>query len=215
MFEWLKNLLFEEEEVTIEESEIEEIDFANNRKDIADIIAQPSASPKRVVEEYVPLEVKSEPVNTSFGIEVEPLVKEKEKEKKPMVRMLPPREPSENKTVEMNVISPMYGGTQETKPTKKNTSIDTPPKRRSDALGTVISPMYGQNELATHEQEAIKRIEEEKPAVVVSDDWNEEEVSLDEILLNEEETEDCVQFSLFGDESEKLQIQEDKEETQE
>ena len=212
MFEWLKNLLFEEEEVTIEESEIEEIDFANNRKDIADIIAnrsEPKIQKEKVYEG--PQMVSQEPAPKSFGIEVEPEAAEKEKKPARPVFSQSVKN-TEPKVVDMNVISPMYGGTSEPKDKKKKPIIDTAPKRRSDALGTVISPMYGQSELATHEKEAMKRIEEEKPEVVVGDDWGEDEVKLEEILYTEEENTDCMQFSLFGDDVEKLQIDEEKEE---
>lgn len=207
MFDWLKKLLFEEEEVTIEESEIEEIDFTNNnRKDIADIIANREV--KSEAEEIEPISfVEKEEPTKNFGIEVEPIVEEKIKPARPI--MTQPVKNNENKVVEMNVISPMYGGSGESKPNKKTVTIDTAPKRRSDALGTIISPMYGQSELATHEKEAKMRIEEEKKPVIVKDDWDNEEVKLEDILFNEEESEDCVQFSLFGEDVSQVKIEED------
>ena len=72
--------------------------------------------------------------------------------------------------------------------------------KKKDSLGTVISPMYGQAELLNHEKAAKAKIQEIKnEPVVVNDDWK-NDIPLEELISNDVENTDCVQFSLFGDE---------------
>ena len=73
--------------------------------------------------------------------------------------------------------------------------------KKKDGLGTVISPIYGQAELSIHEQEAIAKIKENKQTempVIEEDDWK-DDIPLEELISGEEESDVCVQFSLFGD----------------
>ncbi len=126
------------------------------------------------------------------------------------------------------VISPIFGVDDETVKTRSNTAkMDIPPLRttiakapKKNPLGTVLSPMYGANELEEFEEEAKVRLESEneaKYAVDGIDDvddveiaYDDEEIDesevvrvpLEELLSSDEQSEqsdDLLQFSLFGD----------------
>ena len=92
----------------------------------------------------------------------------------------------------------MFGGGE----VKKNETSTKPSflTKKKDSLGTVISPMYGQAELLNHEKEAKIKIQEAKSEnIVIEDDWK-NDIPLEELISNDVENTDCVQFSLFGDE---------------
>ena len=203
MFEWLKNLLFDEEVEEIQEDKLEKIDFT--KVDTIDNIV--SETPK---EEKTEVEVKEEvkevveeipPVKKNeFNIQLnEPTKKEVKTQVETKTRREREKTHTEQKEVYIgSVISPIFGG-KETKPTN-NVSKPVTTMKKKDSLGTVISPMYGQAELLNHEKEAKAKIQEIKnEPIVVNDDWK-NDIPLEELISNDVENTDCVQFSLFGDE---------------
>ncbi len=116
------------------------------------------------------------------------------------------------------VISPIFGVDEETENTRSGSpKVDIPPLRATIA---VLSPMYGANELEEFEEEAKTRLENESEAKYAMDGfddvdeveiaYDDEEIDeteivrvpLEELLSNEEQSEqsdDLLQFSLFGD----------------
>ncbi len=213
MLDWVKKLLFEDEEIVVEENKLEKIDFTKVNN-FENIISDEKETEK--VEEAPKIEMieieKEEPISykKEFNIQLteptpvqEVVVERKRVESKRPERERPERtERTEKETnVEiMTVISPIYGG-KEVKKSTTNTNVTVTPKRK-DSLGTVISPMYGQHELQKHQLEATARIEENKNKqmpLVEDDDWK-NDIPLDELISSADETTDCVQFSLFGDE---------------
>lgn len=209
MFEWLKNLLFDEEDVVVEEDKLEEIDFSKVN-DFENIL---SDAPKKInIEEKSVKEKREEvlieeekkneiPLRTEFNIQLKESQPKKEVQGELKLKRTE-RSVSERKEkdVEINsVISPMFGGNEEKKIERLTPS--SPIMKKKDGLGTVISPMYGQAELSVHEQEAIAKINENKQKempIIEEDDWK-DDIPLEELISSEEESNDCVQFSLFGD----------------
>lgn len=218
MFDWVKKLLFEEEETVVEEDKLEEIDFTKVNN-LENIISEPVQEEKvepvveQVKEENVQetKEVSNEkentiPIKKEFNIQLDNPTTQvvQETTTKRRVERLERTEKVERNEKETNiemmgVISPMFGGKEVKKTTQKTTITVTPKKK--DSIGIVISPMYGQKELQEHQIEAINKIEENKSKqmpLVEDDDWK-NDIPLDELINSEEETNDCVQFSLFGD----------------
>lgn len=205
MFEWLKNLLFDEEDVVVEEDKLEQIDFTKV-DDFEDILSEPSKKTNvhktvEKQEEPVAKEKKEEVLlRTEFNIQ---LKDEPKKEKTAEVKIKRSERTSnerKEKDIEINsVISPMFGEGEEKK--VESLAPSSPMMKKKDGLGTVISPIYGQAELSIHEQEAIAKIKENKQTempVIEEDDWK-DDIPLEELISGEEESDDCVQFSLFGD----------------
>lgn len=211
MFDWLKNLLFDEEEVVIEEDSLDRIDF-NKVQDIENVIKPTVSKDIKEVQE-----VKKEGVNevkgeepkkvedaVSFRKDLNIQVVEAEKEKEVVSKKNERADRNDRplrkeKEIEIEqVLSPMFGG-GEMKVVKNRTQKEVAPKKK-DGLGTVISPIYGQEELNMHEKEAIQKIEEEKKddLPLFDEEWK-DDIPLEELITNEEENDDCVQFSLFGD----------------
>lgn len=215
MFEWLKNLLFDEEEVVVEEDELNQINFSNVH-DIETVISEPKQAEKKkdiVVEKTNHQEIKKEepketlPPKSNLNIQFKEVKKEEVEE--PVIKRserIEKKTSRKEKEFEINqVLSPMFGG-KEVKSVEKIT-MEAPAVKRKDGLGTVISPMYGQAELIAHEQEASLKYQQEKPKevpLVEDDDWN-DDVPLEELINTVEESDDCVQFSLFGDHPEEIQ----------
>lgn len=215
MFDWVKKLLFEEEETIVEENKLEEIDFTkvNNLENIitetekVEVKEEPVVETVQTTEEVKEEKVNTVPIKKEFNIQLDtpttPTVQETtprrrvERDRTERVE----REKTEKETsVEMmSVISPMFGG-KEVKKTSQKTTVAVTPKKK-DSIGIVISPMYGQKELQEHQVEAKVRIEENKNKqmpLVEDDDWK-NDIPLDELISSVDETNDCVQFSLFGD----------------
>lgn len=209
MLEWLKKILYEEEEDIVEESELEAIDFSHVENEELSTIIEEQPVEQPVVEEVkvekVPVVEVNEPKN-NFNIQVsEQKEVEKEMAKPVRVRSIPDRK---EKEIEVSaVISPIFGGPKIETPKETSQHVQKPlhAKQKKDALGTVISPMYGQNELEEHQKEVEEQAELKKTAVFIEAD-EEDEVPLEELIYNEEETDDCVQFSLFGDETKSSEI---------
>lgn len=124
------------------------------------------------------------------------------------------------------VISPIFGMDEQNEPKPKHSAQNSlPPLRttistapRKNPLGTILSPMYGATELEAFEEEAKERLEvselmSEEPydAFLPSDELSYDDELPDEDLIKmplEEllggvesttDTDDLLQFSLFGD----------------
>lgn len=207
MFDWIKKLLFEEEEVVVEENKLEEIDFTKVN-DLENVLSEEEkvevkvATEVKRVEEDPQVEYKKEdvPLKKEFNIQInEPTPLKPQEEPVEYKRRRTDRSYEEPKVEVAHVISPMFGGKNDKKVEPK-VHVVTQPKKK-DGVGIVISPMYGQSELNEHKKEAETKIEENKNKVnpmIEDDDWK-NDIPLDELISSEEETNDCVQFSLFGD----------------
>lgn len=112
------------------------------------------------------------------------------------------------------VISPIFGTKEDAeKPTSKVTTKVPATglgKPKKNLLGTIISPMYGANELEEFEQDAkekievTKKIENEEIALDDTMPYEEEEmlnVPLEDLLRKDEDADDddTMQISLFGE----------------
>lgn len=192
MFDWIKKVLFEEEEQVVDEAQLEDIDFSQVDTDMDHLIheqTKPTLETKTMSE---PLIEKT----ASFGIDLEPkpIIKEKKEEYQYHSEVKRDYKPE---IVIPTVISPIYGGVKLDNKKANSENADIMPKiKRSDALGTVISPVYGQQELETHRTSAVEKMAN---AVRVTESW-EDDIPLNEFLQAEEENPECKQFSLFEDE---------------
>lgn len=214
MFDWVKKLLFEEEETIVEEDKLEEIDFTkvNDLENIITETEKEETVEEVVVEQVQTIEVVKEekentvPLKKEFNIQLDTPTTQPVQESAPKRRVereriveRPERTEKEASVEMMSVISPMFGG-KEVKKTSQKTTVTVTPKKK-DSIGIVISPMYGQKELQEHQVQAKTRIEENKNKqmpLVEDDDWK-NDIPLDELISSADETNDCVQFSLFGD----------------
>ena len=214
MFDWVKKLLFEEEETVVEEDKLEEIDFTkvNDLENIITETEKEEPIEEVVVEQVQTVEVVKEekentvPLKKEFNIQLDTPTTQPVQESAPKRRVerertveRPERTEKEASVEMMSVISPMFGG-KEVKKTSQKATVTVTPKKK-DSIGIVISPMYGQKELQEHQVEAKTRIEENKNKqmpLVEDDDWK-NDIPLDELISSTDETNDCVQFSLFGD----------------
>lgn len=100
------------------------------------------------------------------------------------------------------VLSPMFGS-KDDEPVKEGKPVILKGKKKSNLLGTVISPMYGAKELDKFEEEAKAKLEEKKQKQEEPVSFEQEELEnmpLTSLLEDEvENTDDLIQFSLFGE----------------
>ena len=115
------------------------------------------------------------------------------------------------------VISPIFGASDvETDKAKKKTSVLLPKSKKQNPLGTVISPYYGLGELEEMEEQAkediLRKAEEieseedfvafEESEKIELDETDLDSIPLDDLIVDndtEEDEEDMMQISLFGD----------------
>ena len=197
MLEWLKKLLIDEE-VEVEEEKLEKIDFTKVHN-IDTIMNDKPQEEKKETEKKV--EETPTPIKKEFNIQLTETPKKHETKVEYKSKRIERHERSqEKKDIEISqVISPMFGGGE----IKKNETMTktTHGTKKKDGLGTVISPIYGQAELLNHEKEAQSKIEESQlksEPILEEDDWK-NDIPLEELISDEKENTDCVQFSLFGD----------------
>lgn len=239
VFKKLVGFLFEEEDM--EEDDLEDISYQEPLETVKTAVAEPTVQQPQVQEVRESRHhnsVAQEPVfaqavakETKFksielGEQETPKRVRSEKErvtngKRGMKRSEPIRKEFEFTPV----ISPIFGVDEETaNPRTGAAKVDIPPLRTTIAkapkrnpLGTVLSPMYGANELEEFEEEAKQRLENENEVKYAIDDFEDVEIAyddeeidedeiirvpLEELLSNDEHTEqsdDLLQFSLFGD----------------
>ena len=236
IFDKIKKLLFTEEEIEEYVEEVEEVQ-KKPQKPVAQTPLRSQNKPERfrylkeeekkewVVERKVP---PKQAVVSTIDIKVDMPVTEKKIEKR--------LQPIERKDFEIpQVISPISGLKEDEIKNEKGNKVTqtTRPKKVKDPFSTVISPYYGVDELeeqATRAQtelagSRLKRVQ--NTTIPTFDiDMEEEEmenISLDQIVSTQEEEEDeMIQFSLFGDnaplkkikESEPLEASFDEDETE-
>lgn len=240
VFKKLVGFLFEEEDLeedNLEEDELEDVFVPEPQATVKAAPRQPQAAEVKeaprhtaVVEEEAAAPTTSK--ETRFkSIEIseqEPpkrVYREKERTAHGS-RTMKRGEPIRKEFEFTPVISPIFGVDEDTpSASKKNAKVDIPPLRatiakapKQNPLGTILSPMYGANELEEFEEEAKQRLETENEAKFIVDDqedveiaYDDEEIDetevirvpLEELLSNDEHPEtadDLRQFSLFGDE---------------
>lgn len=146
---------------------------------------------------------------------VQPTVKKEVNKEPTRPTHVKPLRKEEKKEFEFSpVISPIFGSKEENvKPKKKPVSVPKTSSRnkKKNPLGTIISPYYGIGELEEFEQQAQEKIEEkekirkqESPVEELERHDLEEEVNsmpLEDLLdeTNEEDHDDLMQISLFGE----------------
>lgn len=215
MLNRLKKLFFDEE---IEEFELD--DEINEEELVKETIVQPKQKPiYEDVKEPVLVKQESKPKITidikADGIET----KKKEEEKKATKsRLIPKREEYEMPPV----ISPYFGVKEEKQNTdqEKNENIEksikkTTISKKKEPFNTVISPFYGEQERneykptisSTNVSENVYEVKKDfvdtnfmdiKESIIDNEEMD--NVSLDEIISNSNsESDDLIQFSLFGD----------------
>lgn len=136
-------------------------------------------------------------------------------------------EPAKSEFEFTPVISPIFGADEKEVKHAKQANVSVPPVRatipaspKKNPLGTILSPIYGATELEEFEMEAKERLEERdaqlyeasinepQPSTpyVFDDEMEEDEevvrVPLEDLLSGEdhaEQSDDLLQFSLFGD----------------
>ena len=221
LFKKVIGLLFEEDNEVIVEDDLEKVDFsAVKADDISDLIQERKIEQIRpiapVVVENKPeimQDIKAEPMK-SIDIQVEP----KRKIVEPMIeRRVKPTE-SKKEFDFTPVISPMFGSKNNSKSASVQVEHEIPTAKRRNPLGTVISPMYGQNELDAFEDEAQTYLEEKKhQPVIVEDEETLDNIELEDLIVNSQDIneEDCIQFSLFGDDTAITEINKNIEDEQE
>lgn len=208
MFKKILSFLFEEDTEVVVDDDLEKVDFSRvQNEEFSSIVnsekrvdqLRPQSRPQ--VQAVRPATEEMEPVTRTQSIDIK-----LEPEKKEVVR--PQREVRKEVKKEFEftpVISPMFGSSEVKKPKRPAPVVETTTSKKRNALGTVISPMYGQSELDRFESEAqieLQEKEKRQEAAPIIEEV-EEGLSLDDLIVNESENvlEDCVQFSLFGDET--------------
>lgn len=208
MFKKILSFLFEEDTEVVVDDDLEKVDFSRvQNEEFSSIVnsekrvdqLRPQTRPQ--VQAVRPAAEEMEPVTRTQSIDIK-----LEPEKKEVVR--PQREVRKEVKKEFEftpVISPMFGSSEVKKPKRPAPVVETTTSKKRNALGTVISPMYGQSELDRFESEAqieLQEKEKRQEAAPIIEEV-EEGLSLDDLIVNESENvlEDCVQFSLFGDET--------------
>ncbi len=207
MFKKLLSFLFEEDNEVIVDDDLEKVDFSRvQEEDLSSIVSTPRPVEKRV-DQLRPqpsqrtVSVEEEPVRTqTIDIKIEPEKKETQRPARSEARR------EVKKEYEFSpVISPMFGSSEAKKPKRPAPVTETPMSKKRNVLGTVISPMYGQSELDHFEMEAKLEKEEKEKQQEVAPVVEELEagLSLDDLIVNDHEADadDCIQFSLFGDET--------------
>lgn len=225
IFDKIKKLLFTEEEIEEYVEEVEEEPKLQKNPPQQQPKQQPKQQkqperrqPVTEVKKEREVERPTQPKRTessTIDIKVDVPVSEKKVEKR--------LQPIERKDFEMpQVISPISGLKEdEMKKNSDSASVQTTrPKKVKDPFSTVISPYYGvdeleeqankaQTELAGDKLEQAQEIVAPIHEVVDVEDEEMENISLDQIVSSQEdEVEEMIQFSLFGDNAPLREIKE-------
>lgn len=210
LFKKLGSFLFEEnEEEVIVDDALERVNFSNIKEDDVDEIMQQRRVEKNAaVLRPEPIEEEEEVSRIETIDLIKPIeISEEKPEKKEEVRRSRSAAANDQKKeyVFEAVISPMFGSSEKKQKPKPNTEVKVSQKtnKKNNILGTVISPMYGENELELFERRAqqdLQQIKEEESRIVEIIEDETENVALSDLVMNvEPKSEECVQFSLFGD----------------
>ena len=210
LFKKLGSFLFEEnEEEVIVDDALERVNFSNIKEDDVDEIMQQRRVEKNVaVLRPEPIEEEEEVSRIETIDLIKPIeISEEKIEKKEEVRRsrLAAANDQKKEYVFEAVISPMFGSSEKKQKPKPKTEVKVSQKtnKKNNILGTVISPMYGENELELFERRAqqdLQQIKEEESRIVEIIEDETENVALSDLVMNvEPKSEECVQFSLFGD----------------
>lgn len=210
LFKKLGSFLFEEnEEEVIVDDALERVNFSNIKEDDVDEIMQQRRVEKNAAVLRPEAIEEEEEVSRIETIDlIKPIeISEEKPEKKEEVRRSRSAAANDQKKeyVFEAVISPMFGSSEKKQKPKPKTEVKVSQKtnKKNNILGTVISPMYGENELELFERRAqqdLQQIKEEESRIVEIIEDETENVALSDLVMNvEPKSEECVQFSLFGD----------------
>lgn len=137
---------------------------------------------------------------------------DKKAETSPIIQRI--NRPLERKEFEMpQVISPIYGVKEDVEKKKSRAAYVPQPSAKRDQrnpLGTVISPYYGAQELEEFAEKAQREITNEQ--IVTQSSLNEDDyivdddkdtdidnISIENLIKNEEDDDGLIQLSIFGD----------------
>lgn len=214
MIKWIKGILFEEEEEIVDESKLETLNFDNVKEDFNNILLDKPAAEQPAVAEEPVKEVVTEEKQKSFGIDLQPTrpvreTKEVKETREPVHRTVKPRTANTEKgeAVITTIISPIFGGSSDDKKKTHKAEPKVKPAKKKEVLG-VISPIYGQNEDEVEEVNVFKHLAQTNTTVKENIGTIEDDYTLDDIIVNEETADECVQISLFGDETKELSVEE-------
>lgn len=239
VFKKLVGFLFEEEDLEEdewedfstqdEEEELSKETVEVHRPKVREIKEDPQPQP--VVQETVferPVAKEAKFTNIEISEQKKPKRTIGERDRALNKRSVKRSEPIRKEFEFTPVISPIFGVDEESDNSPMHAAkVDIPPLRttiakapKKNPLGTVLSPMYGANELEEFEEEAKVRLEIENEAKYAMDGFDEADeveiayddeeideteivrVPLEELLSSDEQSEqsdDLLQFSLFGD----------------
>ena len=226
IFQKITNLLFEENDVdVIAEDELEDISLQEEEKQKEKRLAKAAAAEKEAKQtaanqqpqpkkQEAKLEDSSE-LKKAVRIDLKEATASKRSYSSVSHRSTVLEEQKEFEFTP--VISPIFGASDvETDKAKKNTSVLLPKSKKQNPLGTVISPYYGLGELEEMEEQAkediLRKAEEieseedfvafEESEKIELDETDLDSIPLDDLIVDndtEEDEEDMMQISLFGD----------------
>lgn len=227
MFRKLQDWLFKEdyEELDIEEKDnyIDEVVYEEKR-----YTPEPKVNKTIVYEEEIP-QVKPQAPKMNIDIKVDDPVVEEKKVEKPSVPVKSRPILTRKEEYEMPpVISPYFGvkGEEAEQSSEKTPTLNkiNPRNEKKETFNSVISPFYGQKKSQKPIQQTVEQHNDSnKPAspfidvdVVDEHEYDEDNISLDEIVSsNEVNDDDLIQFSLFGEDKKILKEEFENENTEE
>lgn len=227
MFKKLQDWLFKEdfEELDIEEKDsyIDEVVYEEKR-----YTPEPKVSKTIVYEEEIP-QMKPQVPKMNIDIKVDDPVVEEKKVEKPSAPVKSRPILTRKEEYEMPpVISPYFGvkGEEAEQSSEKTPTLNkiNPKNEKKETFNSVISPFYGQKKSQKPIQQTVEQHNDSNKTaspfidvdVVDEHEYDEDNISLDEIVSsNEVSDDDLIQFSLFGEDKKILKEEFENEDTEE
>lgn len=227
MFKKLQDWLFKEdfEELDIEEKDnyIDEVVYEEER-----YTPEPKVNKTIVYEEEIP-QMKPQVPKMNIDIKVDDPVVEEKKVEKPSAPVKSRPILTRKEEYEMPpVISPYFGvkGEEAEQSSEKTPTLNkiNPKNEKKETFNSVISPFYGQKKSQKPIQQTVEQHNDSNKTaspfidvdVVDEHEYDEDNISLDEIVSsNEVNDDDLIQFSLFGEDKKILKEEFENENTEE
>lgn len=227
MFKKLQDWLFKEdyEELDIEEKDnyIDEVVYEEKR-----YTPEPIIKKTIVYKEDIPV-AKPQTPKMNIDIKVDDPVVEEKKVEKPSAPVKSRPILTRKEEYEMPpVISPYFGvkGEEIAQSSEKTPTLNkiNPRNEKKETFNSVISPFYGQKQSQKPIQQTVEQRSDANKTtspfidvdVVDEHEYDEDNISLDEIVSsNEVNDDDLIQFSLFGEDKKILKEEFENENTEE
>lgn len=227
MFKKLQDWLFKEdyEELDIEEKDnyIDEVVYEEKR-----YTPEPKISKTIVYEEDIP-KLKPQTPKMNIDIKVDDPIVEEKKVEKPSAPVKSRPILTRKEEYEMPpVISPYFGvkGEETIQSSDKTPALNkiNQKNEKKESFNSVISPFYGQKKSQKPIQQTIEQHNDSNKTtspfidvdVVDDQDYDEDNISLDEIVSpNEVNDDDLIQFSLFGEDKKIIKEEFENEDSEE